>query len=110
MEARFTVVSKEKDTIVLEMVNYDNTLLRPLMEELLHDENVEESRYYIKHPLIDNPQITVKVKSGKPQAAVKRSIRRLIKVYEGMHQDLQKELKRLSAEPQKGEAIESRSQ
>ncbi len=50
MEARFTVVSKEKDTIVLEMVNYDNTLLRPLMEELLHDENVEESRYYIKHP------------------------------------------------------------
>ena len=31
-----------------------------------------ESHYYIKHPDIDNPEIYVKVSTGKPQAAIKR--------------------------------------
>ena len=96
MESKFRVVSKEKNEIVLEMLNYDNTVLRPLVEEILLDEQVEESRYYIKHPVIDNPQIFVKVKSGKPQAAVKRSVKRLSKVYENLEADLVKEQKRLA--------------
>ncbi len=93
MDSQFRVVSKDKDAIVFEMLNYDNTLLRPLVEELLRDEQVEESKYYIKHPVIDNPQIFIKVKSGKPQAALKRSLKRLSKIYEGLSTDLAKELK-----------------
>ena len=38
------------------MVKYDNTILRPIVEELLQDDQVEESQYYIKHPVIDNPK------------------------------------------------------
>lgn len=95
MDTVLRVVSKEKDSIMLEMVRYDNTLLRPVVEEFLKDEQVLESRYFIKHPVIDNPQIYVKVKSGKPQAAVKRSIRNLSKVYENLSADLAKEKKRL---------------
>lgn len=90
------VLNKEKNTITLEMLNYDNTILRPLMDEILKDEQVEEARYYIKHPIIDNPEIFVKVKTGKPQAAVKRSIKRLSKVYETLEADLAKEQKRLA--------------
>lgn len=90
------VLNKEKNTITLEMLNYDNTILRPLMDEILKDEQVEEARYYIKHPIIDNPEIFVKVKTGKPQAAVKRSIKRLSKVYESLEGDLAKEQKRLA--------------
>lgn len=93
MDSQFRVVSKEKNSIVFEMLNYDNTLLRPLVEELLSDEQVEESRYYIKHPVIDNPQIYIKVKTGKPQAALKRSLKKLSKVYENLSTDLAKELK-----------------
>lgn len=93
MDSQFRVVSKEKNSIVFEMVNYDNTLLRPLVEELLRDEQVEESRYYIKHPVIDNPQIFIKVKTGKPQAALKRSLKKLSKIYENLSTDLAKELK-----------------
>lgn len=90
------VLNKEKNTITLEMLNYDNTILRPLIDEILKDEQVEEARYYIKHPIIDNPEIFVRVKTGKPQAAVKRSIKRLSKVYETLESDLVKEQKRLA--------------
>ncbi|MGC8505871.1 MAG: DNA-directed RNA polymerase subunit L [Thermoplasmata archaeon] len=94
MDCKLRVVSKDKNSITLEMLNYDNTLLRPLIEELLKDEQVEESRYYIKHPVIDNPQIFVKVKTGKPQAAVKRAIRKLSKRYESLSEDLSKAIKK----------------
>lgn len=98
MESSFKVLEKEKDSITLEMMNYDNTLLRPLMDEILKDEQVKEARYFIKHPIIDNPKIYIKVKSGKPQAALKRSVKRLSKVYETIQIDLQKELKKSNIE------------
>jgi DNA-directed RNA polymerase subunit L len=95
MDSSLRVVSKEKDSITLEMLNYDNTILRPLIDEILRDEQVAEARYYIKHPIIDTPKIFVRVKTGKPQAAVKRSIKRLSKVYENLDMDITKEIKRL---------------
>ena len=98
MESSFKVLEKEKDSITLEMMNYDNTLLRPLMDEILKDEQVKEARYFIKHPIIDNPKIFIKVKSGKPQAALKRSVKRLSKVYENVQAELQKELKKSNIE------------
>lgn len=98
MESTFKVLEKGKDSITLEMMHYDNTLLRPLMDEILRDEQVKEARYFIKHPIIDNPKIFIKVKSGKPQAALKRSIKRLSKVYETMQADLQKEMKKSGSE------------
>ena len=95
MDCQLRVINKEKNSITLEMLNYDNTILRPLIDEILKDEQVEETRYYIKHPIIDNPEIFIRVKTGKPQAAVKRSIRRLSKVFETLETDLTKEIKRL---------------
>ncbi|MCL4335239.1 MAG: DNA-directed RNA polymerase subunit L [Candidatus Thermoplasmatota archaeon] len=95
METTFEIVDKSKDSMKLKMLHYDNTLLRPFVEELMKDEMVEESRYYIKHPVIDDPEIYVRVKSGKPQAAVKRSVKRLSKTFEDMSQDLSRELRRI---------------
>ena len=95
MDCQLRVINKEKNSITLEMLNYDNTILRPLIDEILKDDQVEETRYYIKHPIIDNPEIFIRVKTGKPQAAVKRSIRRLSKVFETLETDLTKEIKRL---------------
>ncbi|MHB8361274.1 MAG: DNA-directed RNA polymerase subunit L [Thermoplasmataceae archaeon] len=95
MESKIRIIEKDKTSITFEVLNYDNTLLRPLVEELLKDDQVEESNYYIKHPVIDNPRVYIKVKSGKPQAAIKRSINRLTKIFEGMSSDLSNEFKRI---------------
>ncbi|KJE48820.1 MULTISPECIES: DNA-directed RNA polymerase subunit L [Acidiplasma] len=96
MDSKFNVVSRNKDSITLEVINYDNTLLRPLMEEVTKDDKVEIAHYYIKHPEIDNPQIYIKVSTGKPQAAIKRTIRKMNKIYESMYNDLLKEKEKLS--------------
>lgn len=95
MDSTLKVMEKDKNSVKLEMLNYDNTLLRPLVEEILRDDMVEESRYYIKHPVIDDPEIYVRVKSGKPQAAIKRSIKRLSKTFEELESDFDKEIKKL---------------
>ena len=42
MDSKFRVVEKDKDSMTLEMLNYDNALLRPIVEEILHDEQVDE--------------------------------------------------------------------
>ncbi len=95
-DSHFNIISKDKNSITVEIVNYDNTLLRPLVEEISHDDSVDEIHYYIKHPNLDNPQIYVKVKSGKPQSAIKKSIRRIDKIYESLIKDLEQEEKRLN--------------
>ncbi|WMT51712.1 MAG: DNA-directed RNA polymerase subunit L [Ferroplasma sp.] len=103
MDTKFNIISKDKDSIKLEMINYDNTLLRPLAEEILKDDKVVDSYYYIKHPEIDNPQIYVKVSTGKPQAAIKRTIKRMNKIYESLYSDLEKELEKSSLKKEKNE-------
>ncbi len=103
MDSKFNIISKDKDSIKVEMINYDNTILRPLAEEILKDDKVVESYYYIKHPDIDNPQIYVKVSTGKPQAAIKRTIKRMNKIYETLDAELQKELDKLANNTEKNE-------
>jgi DNA-directed RNA polymerase subunit L len=103
MDSKFNIISKDKDSIKVEMINYDNTVLRPLAEEILKDDKVVESYYYIKHPDIDNPQIYVKVSTGKPQAAIKRTIKRINKTYETLNTELQKELDKLANSTEKNE-------
>jgi len=103
MDSKFNIISKDKDSIKVEMINYDNTVLRPLAEEILKDDKVVESYYYIKHPDIDNPQIYVKVSTGKPQAAIKRTIKRMNKTYETLNTELQKELDKLANSTEKNE-------
>ncbi len=83
-EMEFVVADKGKDFIVYEVENNDNTILRPLIEEIENDSMVESVRYYFEHPYLSNPKIYITVKQGKPQAALKRSLRRMEKVYEGL--------------------------
>ncbi|WP_337860712.1 DNA-directed RNA polymerase subunit L [Ferroplasma sp.] len=103
MDSKFNIISKDKDSITVEMINYDNTLLRPLVEELLKDDKVVESHYHIKHPDIDNPEIFVKVSSGKPQAAIKRTIKRMDKIYESLYTEFQKDLEKFDNSIEKNE-------
>jgi DNA-directed RNA polymerase subunit L len=89
-EMEFVVVDKGKDFITYEVKNNDNTILRPLVEEIENDSMVENVRYYFEHPYFSNPRINIKVKQGKPQAALKRSLRRMEKTYENIYAQFKK--------------------
>ncbi len=75
------LVSKSKDSMEIEIVGEDETLLYPLQQKLLEDKAVVFATYDKGHPLLDNPKLIVKVKEGKPQAALKRAAKALANDY-----------------------------
>jgi len=67
------LVDKGKNFLKIEISEADDTLLYPLISELLKDKNISEARYVTGHPQLDKPVIFVKVKKGRPQTALKKA-------------------------------------
>jgi DNA-directed RNA polymerase subunit L len=86
------LLKKQKDLIQLELIGVDDTLLYPLIHQLLKDENVEDASYTAGHPKLDNPTLTVKVKDGKPQSALKRAARALASEFSSTRELIEKKL------------------
>ncbi len=91
-EMEFEVISKEKNMLEVEVVNADRTLLIPLVEEMNRDNKVEYAIYHYDHPYLSNPTIKIKVKEGKPQAAIKRAAKKLEKVFEDLNKKFEIEV------------------
>lgn len=73
----FKLVEKKKDSIKVEILEADETLLYPLIHELLQDKNVADARFATGHPQLDKSILIVEVKEGKPQAALKKAAKAL---------------------------------
>lgn len=69
----FRPLEKEKNTVRLEIDGPDDTVIYPLIGELLKDEDVVEAKYSVGHPDLDKPVLYVKTKKGNPSAAIKRA-------------------------------------
>lgn len=80
------VVDKSKNTLKLEVVNPDDTIIYPLISHLLKDERVEDARYITGHPFLDKPSILVKVKKGKPQEVIRDAALYLAETYGQMQE------------------------
>jgi DNA-directed RNA polymerase subunit L len=90
---KFVLLDKGKDTLKVQVEDIDETLFYPLISELQNDETVAEARYYLGHPQLEKPMIFVKVKSGKPQAALKRALKSLSNEFKEARELLEEELK-----------------
>ncbi|MCK4444793.1 MAG: DNA-directed RNA polymerase subunit L [Thermoplasmata archaeon] len=77
----------------IEVSEMDETLLYPLVDELMKDKDVSEARYISGHPQLDKPVIYVKVKKGKPQTAVKRAAAKISKEFKEARENLDKQMK-----------------
>jgi DNA-directed RNA polymerase subunit L len=72
------LVNKGKDTIEVEFTDKSaNVLLEPLRERLLADPTVDMAVVDSDHHIYGNKRLFVRVKSGKPQNAIKRALRDL---------------------------------
>lgn len=85
-------MEKKKDSIRLEIENADETLIYPLIHELLQDKNVSDARYVTGHPQLDKATLTVEVKEGKPQAALKKAAKSLVNQFTEARQLIEKQL------------------
>lgn len=91
MELR--LLEKKKTYANIELTDVDETLLYPLVSELLRDKDVAEAKYMTGHPQLDKPVIFVKVKKGKPQTAVKRAAAKVSKEFKKAGEGLGKQMK-----------------
>jgi DNA-directed RNA polymerase subunit L len=67
------ILNKEKDRIEVELIGANETVLEPLKQKLLSDENVASATYVMGHATRGNPRLLVKVREGKPHAALKKA-------------------------------------
>ncbi len=88
----FKLLEKKKDSIKVEIKEADETLIYPLLHELLQDKNVADARYTTGHPQLDKSILTVQVKEGKPQAALKKAAKALANQYLEARQLVEKQL------------------
>lgn len=89
---QFRLKEKKKDSIKVEIVDPDETLIYPLIHELVQDKNVSDARYVTGHPQLDCPTLTVEVKEGKPQAALKKAAKSLANQFLEARQLIEKQL------------------
>jgi len=85
------ILEKQKDSLQIEISNPDDTVLYPLITALLKDPDVEDALYYTGHPQLDKPTLTIRVKKGSPQAALKRVAEGLAGEFASTKQLLEKE-------------------
>jgi len=86
------LLNKEKNLIQLKIIGADDTLIYPLVHQLQQDENVEDASYVTGHPKLDVPVLTIKVKNGKPQAALKKAAKALSTEFTGAREQIEKKL------------------
>ncbi len=69
----FRVLDRDKNGLRVEIDGPDDTVIYPLINELLKDADVAEAKYSVGHPQLEKPVLFVKTKKGKPQAAIKKA-------------------------------------
>jgi len=92
MELR--MISKKQDSIEIELIGQNETLLEALKEKLLEDPNVVVANYFSDHPVHGTPRLYVKVRKGKPQAAIKKAAKALVKEFSEMRNMLLKSMEK----------------
>ncbi|HID73929.1 MAG TPA: DNA-directed RNA polymerase subunit L [Thermoplasmata archaeon] len=75
------LISKDKESMEIEVPGEDATLLSPLLEALLGDPKVAYATVRKDHPLLGSHRVFVRVNEGKPQTALKRAAKRVEKEF-----------------------------
>lgn len=71
----------KKTQMRIEILDSDETIMFPLLNQLLKDKDVSDARYVSGHPQLDNPEIFLRVKKGRPQTALRRAAMELSKEF-----------------------------
>lgn len=71
------LIKKDKDTLYIEIIGEDETLLNPLTQRLLKEKDVEDARF-IRGTILENPKLFLKTKEGKKPEAILRNVSKKI--------------------------------
>ena len=88
------LISKDKRSIEIEISRKEEVLVLPLEHALLQDPKTDYAAFTKKHPFIDDPRIRVIVKDGKPETALKRASRTILRDLGDFESKLNKDSKK----------------
>jgi len=77
-------LEKSADSILISIKGIDEGLLHAFKERLGKDKSVTLANYFKNHPFLNDPELLVKISSGKPQSALKRTAKAMANDYAKM--------------------------
>jgi len=78
------ILKDEKDLLEIEIKGEGHTLCNVLRNELWNFEDTSFASYNIKHPMISNPILALKVKKGKPKKVLLDAVESLKEKTKGL--------------------------
>jgi DNA-directed RNA polymerase subunit L len=88
------LISKDKKSVVIEFTDVKETLVHPLVDRLLADNDVLFAAYKTGHPQLDRPKLTVKTHRVKPETAVKKAADNLSEEIKSLKKEFEKAVKK----------------
>ena len=93
-EMELNLISKDKKSVVIEFTEVKETLVHPLVDRLLADDDVIFAAYKTGHPQLDRPKLTVKTQKVKPETAVKKAADGLSNEVKSLKKEFEKAMKK----------------
>lgn len=61
----FKVLEKTETSLEIEIIDADDTVMYPLIEQLLKDDKIIDADYSVEHPELDDPILFIEVEEGE---------------------------------------------
>lgn len=83
------VLERTENILEVKVREADETVMYPLIEQLLQDERVTDATYSVEHQELDDPILKMEVKEGEDPKEVLIEISRSFKnIFEEIYQDM----------------------
>jgi len=70
-------IKKTTKELELEVIDENETILNPIVQVLLKNEDVEYATYMAEHPESNKRTLYIKVKKGNPEDILKKAVKQL---------------------------------
>lgn len=87
-------IKKTSKELEVEVTGENETLLNPIAELLLKDKDVDYASYFSDHPESKKRRLYVKVKKGKPQEILLKTIKKLETEFKNFQKDIKSSSKK----------------
>ena len=85
----FEVLERTEDKLEIKVRDADETLMYPLIEQLLQDERVTDATYSVEHQELDDPVLKVEVKEGEdPKKILLDGTRDFKEIFDNIYEDI----------------------
>jgi len=89
MNMEFKVLERTENVLEVKVRDADETVMYPLIEQLLQDERVTDATYSVEHQELDDPILKMEVKEGEDPKEVLIEISQYFKdIFEEIYENM----------------------